>query len=732
MRRLARISRAAVCAAAIALAPALPGAAQDLAPSADPQVSLVADVVSYDEATGRVIAEGAVEVYYGGRTLTARRIVYDSAADEITAEGDIVLHDPDGDVIVYADMAELDPDLREGLVLGARMVMGRQAKLSAVEARRVNDRYNALAKAVYSPCAVCPDDPTPLWRIRARRVIHDEVENVIHYENATFDVLGVPVFWTPYFRHPGPSVERQSGFLVPSFESSSSTFGLGARIPYYWVIDDFSDATIEPFITTRDGLIATGEYRRRFAFGDVELEASGMVGDYGGDSDFHGHLDALGRFETRGGVDYGFDIDLVTDDGYLRRFEFSDDDWLQSEVFVRDYRADAFFDLAGVFFQSLRERVDDGEVPFVLPDFAARYEFDDPVADGEFALFADSATVLRPDGDDAARFSFGGDWQRQFVLPVGLVLTPFAEARVDAFATGGSERFADDTDFRLAPLAGVEARYPLINDARPGVTHVLEPVAQLVLAPDDLNEGIPNEDGLLTEFDEKGLFERDHLTGFDHLEEGPRLNLGLRYQRVSERLDIHAVLGQVLRFEDADDLAAGSGLGGTRSDLVGAWSASWLPWLSIRQRLRVSEDLDLNRHEVMAGLELDPIELDLGYVSLDDEAGLRGGEFALVDDARSFDLPETREEISAAARLALTDNWSVGSFVQHDLGRDELVETGGSITYENECVAVDLGFEKRFTDTEDAPSGFSVGLELRLLTLGTEPEDRVRAEDVCG
>ena len=731
MRRLARISRAVLGSAGIALALALPAAGQETAVPAEPQVSLVADVVTYDEATGLVVAEGAVEVYYGARTLTAERIVYDAAADEIRAEGEIVLRDPDGDITVYGELAELDPDLREGLVLGAQMVMGRQAKLAAVEARRVGDRYNALAKAVYSPCNVCPEDPTPLWRIRARRVIHDEIENVIHYENATFDVLGVPVFWTPYFRHPDPTVERQSGFLVPSFESSSG-FGVGMKLPYYWVIDDFSDATLEPFLTTEDGPVMIGEYRRRFVFGDLELGGSGMIGDYQGKDEFHGHLDALGRFETRTGIDYGFDIDLATDDDYLRRFEFSDDDWLESEVYLRDYRADAFFDLAGVFFQSLRERVDDGEVPFVLPDFAARFEFDDPLAGGEFALFADSATVIRPEGDDSARFSLGADWQREFILPVGLVLTPFAEARVDAFATDGKATFGDDTEFRLAPLAGVEARYPLINRTRPGVAHVLEPVAQLVLAPEDLNDGVPNEDSLLTEFDETGLFERDHLTGFDLVEEGPRLNVGLRYQRLAEDLDIHAVVGQVLRFEDADAFAAGSGLGGTRSDFVGAWSATWLPWFSVRQRLRVSEELDVNRHEAMAGLDFDRFELDLGYIFLDDGAELRARGFPAFEDGRPIDVPEEREEISAGAEVRLTDNWSVGTFVQHDLGRDELVEVGGGISYENECVAVDLGVENRFTDTEDAGSGLSVGLEVRLLTLGTEPEDRVRAAGVCG
>ena len=714
MRRLTLVLTAALAAAAAAVA--APSAAQDEA--GEQQVTLVADSVSYDTLTGRVVAEGAVQVFYGTRTLTAERIVYDSVNDRISAEGDLVLRDAAGNATVFADTAELDAELRDGLVLGARAVMNRDVKLSAVEAPRLDDRYNALSKAVYSPCAVCAEDPTPLWQIRARRVIHDERERVIHYEDATFDVLGVPVFWTPYFRHADPTVERTSGFLVPSF-AQSSTFGYGVRAPYYWVLDDFSDATIEPFVTTDDGVIMLGEYRRRFTFGDLQVRSSGTVNDYGGKGSFHGHLDALGQFETKGGIDYGFDFDLVTDDGYLRRFDLSDDDRLESEVYLRDYGDRSFFDLAGIYFQSLREGETDGEVPFVLPDFEARYELPRPVAGGTAGFFADTAAVVRTAGDDAARVSLGSDWEREFIASNGLVLTPFAEARVDFFASGDDDVFTEDTDLRLAPLAGVEARYPLINESSPGVAHVLEPVAQAILAPYGGNDGIPNEDSLLTEFDETSLFDRNHFPGLDGFEEGPRLNYGLRYERIAdEGIDLEASLGQVLRPEDASEFSPGSGLVDATSDIVGSWALSFAPWATARQRVRLSTDLELTRNEVYGGIELDPVGLDVGYIFLERDPRI--------------DAPDDREEISAAGRLRLTGGWSVGAFLQHDIGRDELVETGGSITYENECIAVDLGVEKRFTDADDAPSALSFGLQVRLLTLGTEPEDRERASAVCG
>ncbi|MEM9140659.1 MAG: hypothetical protein AAGB15_12610, partial [Pseudomonadota bacterium] len=133
-------------------------------PDPEQPVSLVADSVTVESETGIVTAEGSVEVYYGDRTLTASKIIYNERTGRIAAEGNLVLRDPSG-VTVFADAADLDEDLRDGLVRGARSVLGENTRLAAVEARRIDQRYNTLSKAVYSPCKVCPEDPTPLWRI---------------------------------------------------------------------------------------------------------------------------------------------------------------------------------------------------------------------------------------------------------------------------------------------------------------------------------------------------------------------------------------------------------------------------------------------------------------------------------------------------------------------------------------------------------------------------------------
>lgn len=691
-----------------------------IAVDTDLPVALVADEVIYDSETGRVTASGNVEVYYGDRTLTADRIVYDDTTGRIAAEGDLVLRDPSG-ATVFADTAELDADLREGLVRGAQSVLAGNVKLAAVEARRVDDRYNALSKAVYSPCEVCASKPTPLWAIRARRVIHDQVENVIHYENATFLVFGVPVAWLPYFRHPDPTVDRASGLLVPSF-LSSSIFGYGIKVPYYWVLDPYSDLTITPFLTTNDGALLELDYRRLFRNGGMSLGGSVTWNDYEGTGELHGFIDTEGLFDIGAGIDAGWDITIASDDAFLRRFEYDYDDRLTSELFVRRYRQDDFFDVSALRFQSLRSNEPAGQIPLALPVMDARWETDEPWLGGEFGLFTSGYILERSNGRDATRISLGADWERKAVLPVGLGLTGFAQLRGDLFSVDDDPVIDDTPTARLTGHAGLELRYPLIWEPEDSnASHIVEPVVQAIVAPWGHNDpDIPVEDSLVTEFDELNVIDRNHFSGIDSFEEGPRLNVLLRYDRVSDDgLRFDAAAGRVFRLDDVTEFSPQSGLRDTTSDWVASWQASWDPWVVIRHRMRFEDDGAVAHNEFFGSLDVDPVEVSANYT------------FFQADP--QIGAPRDREEVSAFAGLRLTPNWSVSGVVQRDLIEDEFVLLGGQVTYENECAAIDLFLRRRFTDLENAPASTSFGVNVRLLTLGTtDAESQERGRSLFG
>ena len=85
-------------------------------------------------------------------------------------------------------------------------------------------------------------DKCPPWAIHAEEITHKKKERKIEYKNAWLKVYDKPVLYFPYFFHPDPTVKRQSGFLMPSFQNSNNS-GASLQIPYYKVISDRKDVT---------------------------------------------------------------------------------------------------------------------------------------------------------------------------------------------------------------------------------------------------------------------------------------------------------------------------------------------------------------------------------------------------------------------------------------------------------------------------------------------------------
>jgi LPS-assembly protein len=585
----------------------------------------------------------------------------------------------------------------------------------------VDGRYTMLSKAVYSSCAVCAASPTPLWSIRARRIVHDEVERMVHYEDPTFEVMGVPVAWLPYFSHPDPTVERKSGFLPPTF-LQSSRFGFGMKIPYFHVIDPSSDATFTAFPTTDDGLIGELEYRKRFDFGGFDAAGSlGNVDIADGEGDaLQGHIFSAGRFALApfgfdAGTTAGFDLNLSSADGYLRRYRFSNDDRLTSRAFVENWGRTGFFTFAGAYFQSLRDDERGDEIPIVLPEFSARRNFFEGVAGGDLGVETSGVALSRIDGRDVRRLTAEMDWSREVIAPLGVALRGFGAMRADAYQVSDDPEFDDGITTRFAPHAGVEARLPFIAYGE-GVTHLLEPGVQFVAAPDNIdNDDIPNEDSLLVEFDETNIFDVDRFPGYDRLESGSRLNLGLRYARLSEDpWRFETAVGRVFRLSEDTAFSSESGLAEESSDYVAAWTIGYDPYFLFSNRFRIDEDLELARNDVAARLRYGPASVSGRYLLLgrDDTAG------ATVD----------RQEFTLAAGYDLTPQWRIEGVARRDLEGERFVDAGGALAYRNECAQIELFVDRDFTDSENSEDSVDIGLRVRIF--GTADGGGARSE-VC-
>ena len=118
----------------------------------------------------------------------------------------------------------------------------------------------------------------PLWCLSAATVIHDQAAATISYQDAQFELFGVPILYTPYFEHADPSVKRKSGFLMPQ-PSTSDTLGYSTTIPYYFALAPNYDFTFYPMYTSRQGILWQGDWRHRTENGQYYIKAQGIDQD---------------------------------------------------------------------------------------------------------------------------------------------------------------------------------------------------------------------------------------------------------------------------------------------------------------------------------------------------------------------------------------------------------------------------------------------------------------------
>ncbi len=702
---MAERARRLVRALALWLALAAAAAAQD-----GPPVALVADRVTYDRDTGVLTAEGNVEVLYQGRVLRAARIVYDERADVVRATGPIVLVDPVEGVLL-ADAAELTPDLAQGLVEGARVLIDQRLQLAAVEGRRADGRFVTLDRVIASTCTICAENPVPTWAIRARRVTQDPEAERIYFEGARVEVVGVPIAYVPRLSIPDPRVDRASGFLAPEF-LSSQIYGFGAKQPYYKVLGPSADATITPFVTSRGGLLMEGEYRRRFVEGGLAVGGVVTVND-GLDSDLSPKslrwaFTGTGDYALPRGFVADFDAEIVSDDDFLKQFDYSDADQLKSEIRVRRTRENDTFSLAAIAFQTLLPDAGGAEdAPTILPDVSYRRRLDDPLLGGRVSIDLAALGVAHDEGANTLRTTGGVDWRRDWTLRRGLRMSAATGAALDSYRVADSDTSPDGLSNRVTPDASIELRWPFVRRGAAAV-QVVEPIVQLIWSDSFGETDVPNEDSTLPEFSYANLFSLNRFPGRDRIETGARANLGVQYTRDDpDGWSLGLTFGRVLRATDLDQFPAGTGLDGRWSDYVGALTVDFDWGLSLGNRMLIDPDLDFSRNEFSMVYEGPTGSLGASYIYLaEDDTNPALG-----------DQPQT-SEFALGARYRLRPNWEVRGNWRFDATTGSNLRAGGGITYGNECAEIDLSVSRRYTSSDNLPPSTTIGFGLRLAGLG--------------
>tara|TARA_R110002012_G_scaffold42354_7_gene115225 strand:- start:2040 stop:4274 length:2235 start_codon:yes stop_codon:yes gene_type:complete len=673
------------------------------------QLLFSADEVDYSDDMKTVTARGNVEISRDNRVLMADTVSYDMTNDVLSATGNVKLLEPTGEVM-FANYVELTGDFKDGIIKDIYILLDDHTRLAGVGARRSEGNFTELAKAVYSPCNVCVDDPEkpPLWRIRAARVIHDQKNQSVEYKDARLEFEGIPILYSPYFSHPDPTVKRRSGILAPTF-GSTSYVGSRFELPYYWAIDKSSDLTLRPIVTAKKGPVLASQYRQKFDTGNLEILDSFTDG---GDNGWQGHIDATGKFDINDKWRWGFDAEQATSKTYMSRYGFGSPSVLTSDVFGERFTDQSYGRIEGYYFQGLKEEDSRATSPLVLPH--AQYHGRSATnPNGSYTTFdLDALSLSRRTGADSNRLSGKVGWELPHIGTYGDVTKLTLSMRGDSYMVNNVSRSgqSDYTGYvgRTVPVVAVDWNMPFVRDEG-GYHQVIKPIAMVAWSPNGGNpDEIPNEDAQSFEFDDINLFSHDRYGGLDKTEDGLRASYGLEWGVYGQNGGYtNALFGQSYRLADNGTFAEGSGLDKHLSDYVGRITVSPNQFVDLTYRFRLdNNDFSPRRNQLAAGLgEERTLRLDLSYLQLSENAG--SDEF------------NDREELYFRARHRFNDNWSGSGYGRFDMDRNNTpLEYGIGFEYEDECFLFDGRVRRTFYQDEDLGQSDEIIFRLVFKTLG--------------
>ena len=677
-------------------------------PESDEPAILIADNVFISDGS-TLVAEGNVEAIQGDRRLKAQKITYDRSTEKMTIEGPIILQQGTG-TLILADAAELDRDLQNGLLTGARMVLDQQLQLAAVHISQTAGRYSQLYKTTATSCRVCDDGSPPLWQIRAQQVIYDDVEQQLYFDRAQFRVLNVPVFYLPRLRLPGPGLDRATGFLRPSL-AINSQLSTGIKVPYFFKLGDHRDLTLTPYLSSKT---RTLEYRYRQKFRTGRIYFQGAISDDALlEGEVRGYLFARGYFNLKRNYKLSFSIQTTSDKAYLQQYDYSNADRLTSEIAISRTSRDTYFRAQLVNYRSLRDDVSNQTEPTIIGDVFYDRRFFPSAIGGELRVGLDLHSHYRQsdldidgpdpdeivDGRDVSRLTSELMWLRDWTFGNGLRVDGKAGVAVDFFNIRQDANYGSVvTD--VAPQTALALSYPMMRSTGEGVVHHLEPVAQVAWIGGS-SDNVPNDESTRQDFDEGNLLSLSRFPAADRREHGVTAAYGVNWTRIDPAgWEARLNVGQVIR-EDADDnFTFTSGLRGTQSDFL------------VAGQIKTQNGLNLTARTVFDdGFSVSKAEIRTAYINK--KMSVAGSYVWLVDDPLENRI-DPISEVALAGSFPLSRHWRARANFRYDIQEFGTTRAGAGFTYRNECVEVDLSVQRRFTSSSVVDPSTSFGFTISL------------------
>lgn len=541
-------------------------------------------------------------------------------------------------------------------------------------------------------------EETPAWQIRASEIRISSDDNIGQAYNARLHILNVPVLYIPYFTFP-VSEKRKSGFLYPSF-SSSSDLGVEIATPFYWNIAENYDATITPRLLSKRGLQIQTEFRYLTGQQQGELNVEYLNNDKDSDSDDARYLL---RLEHAGNFSDNFrahiDATTVSDDSYLT--DIGSEHYNSNDTYLTQLGELSYYNNGWSVVGKLQdfEIIGDHDESYqTLPQIEISKVSSLGVLNGEFNVSTELSrfTISDPDLPEAERYHV----EAGLMFPIS---TPawFVNSEVKLLSTYYQQRnlteesALESTVTRTLPKVRIHGGVNLDRDiGTNGYTQTLEPQLQYLYIPNRDQSNIGIFDSTPLQNDYNGLFRDKRFSGLDRIAAANQYSWGVttRILNPSNNEVFRFSLGRIVSLDGSSDFTKTNVfdaqlLGDNSTDRFlteGKSSLAAETFFQINNQWQVSGDIQYDSETNKT--DQSQINFDYQY-----------REFIKVQLNHRYirEVSEVSiEQLSLLTSVKINQDWQFVGRVTQDLQQSRSIESYAGFQYESCCWAARFAYHR--------------------------------------
>ncbi len=567
----------------------------------------------------------------------------------------------------------------------------------------INDEnLTEIKKGVFTTCK--RNDKCPPWQLSAEQIKHDKKKQTINYKNALLKVYDVPVFYFPKFFHPDPSVDRKSGFLIPTLTESSNS-GNYLSLPYFKVISENKDLTFTPRFYASDKILIQSEYRQvtkntnsfaDFSFFSEKNKSSKNHIFYNLDKNLN--LDYFDESILK------LKIEKTSNDTYLRLNNLKSEiikstNVLENSINLDMYSNDFSIDANVTVYEDLDKSKSD-RYEFILPQINFTKKLENKTnLDGDFTFSSNNlvknyqTNVFEKININDLIFS-----SNPKITNKGFYNNYEFIIKNSNSDSQNSSSYKNDESHYVGGLFQYNSSLPLVKTGE-NFQNIFNPKISIKISP----EHTKDQSDSFTRLDVNNIYGLNRLASSDSLEGGLSLTYGSEFKRV-DKLSLRETLvlkiANNLRIDENDDLPTSNQIGSKTSNFFGNIIYDPNKYFTTKYNFSTKNDFDEFTYENLnTTFNFNKFETSFDYVNEND-----------TSDKVSYLKSEFKYYINESNNI---------SFSSRENKEKDLTEYYNLIyQYKNDCLAASIEYNKNYYDDRDIKPQENIYLKLTIMPFG--------------